>query len=58
MEKQVRRSILKQRKKVQGLLSKPNLRQKGEDLEMLCRGTIKNMMCLRLKRRKPIMSRP
>ena len=47
---QVRRSILRQRKRIGKLFTQPNVRQKGKDLETTCRGVIRNLMCLRIQR--------
>ena len=47
---QVRRSILKQRKRIGKLFTQPNVRQKGKDLETTCRRIIRNLMCLRIQR--------
>ena len=49
-ETEMRRSIYKQTKNPGGLFTKPNLKQKGKDLETLCEGVIRNMLCLRLQR--------
>ena len=46
---QVRRIIQKQRKKLGGLFTRPNVTQKGKDLETLCSEIIRNEMCLKFQ---------
>ena len=45
---QVRKSISRLREKLGGLFLSPNVKQKGKDLEMLCRGMIINLICCRI----------
>ena len=50
-EIEIRRSIYKQTKNPWGLFTKPNLKQKGKDLETLCEGMIRNMLCFKTAKR-------